>query len=210
MLCCCSCADDTTPPDPHFCTHTDCFSDVKRGLTAFLRDFKQRTGLGVNWWTGGLTWFANTADVAAIQPFVDHLELASYFRPDAFNLTGAAQWQSHDAVGYATANPHIMNPNDTAILTHDFGYRLEQLVLGLGLSSFSHMRVPKSILDADCVYEGYLGYHLPECNTTAYSAVYASTRGSHSSIGGNGALPYTWDRMCVGVDRISTQQGNHH
>ncbi len=190
-------ADDTTPADPHFCTHMDCFGDVKRGLTHFLRELKQRTGLGVNWWTGGLTWFANTADVAAVQPFIDHVELASYFRPDAFNMSGASLWQSRDAIGYLTENPHVMNPNDTTILIEDFGYTYEQLVLGLGLSAFSFMHVPRVLVRSGCVYEGYLGYSLPACNTSAYPAVYARTTGSHSSIGGDGSLPYTWDRMYV-------------
>lgn len=70
---------DTVPPDPHFCVQPDCLGPVKRGLTTFLSGLKAATGHGVHWWTGGLTWFANTCDVAAIQPYVDVLELAAYW-----------------------------------------------------------------------------------------------------------------------------------
>ena len=78
---------DTTPPDPHFCTHLDCFTEIKQGTTAFLRELQQCTGRGVNWWTGGLTWFANTVDVAAIQPYIENLELAAYWNDDPFNAS---------------------------------------------------------------------------------------------------------------------------
>jgi hypothetical protein len=138
---------DTVPPDPHFCVGTPCLGAVKRGLTAFLRSLKAATGRGVHWWTGGLTGFANTCDVAAIQPYVEVVELAAYWTPDPFNLTGAARWKSVDELGFRTPNPNIMNPNDTQILrAPPYSYTSEQLMVGAGLSSFSYLDVPKAVL----------------------------------------------------------------
>ena len=197
---------DTVPPDPHFCTHPSCLHDVKHGLTLLLSALKAKTGLGVNWWCGGLTWFANVAHVADVQPFIDNLELGSYFDPAPFNTSAAASWTAVDALGYKTLNPHIMNPNDTAILVDDYGYSRSQIVVGVGLSSFSFMRFPRSML-ADCVATGFL-LDWPTCNTSMFDAVYSSTPGSHSSIGGGGHLPYRWDEIAADVAAGRAEQGS--
>lgn len=130
----------------------------------------------------------------------------SYFNPDPFNISDAASWTDVDAVGYKTRSPHIMNPNDTAILVEAYCYSRSQIVVGVGLSSYSFMGFPRTKL-MDCVATGFL-LDGPTCNTSLFEAVYASTPGSHSSIGGGGHLPYRWDEIAADVAAGRAVQGS--
>ena len=177
------------------------------GLTSFLGELKTATGRNVNWWTGGLTWFANTAHVADIQPFIDNLELSAYWDSAPFNTSDAGSWDSYDTLGYKTRNPHVMNPNDTAILVDDYGYRPDQIVAGVGLSSFSYMQVPEAILPL-CAYQGFLGTGPPECaNISKYPMVTAADSLSHASIGTNGVVGRCWDQIQQDVATGGAVQG---
>ena len=74
---------------------------MKDGLTVFLKQLNKATGgLNVNLWTGGLTWFANTAHVADVQPYIDNLELSAYWDSAPFNTSDAASWDAYDTLGY--------------------------------------------------------------------------------------------------------------
>ena len=85
--------------------------------------------------------------------------------------------------------------------------RPEQLLVGVGLSSFSYLNVPHSILEL-CAYQGYLGYGLPECNTSSFPAVSSTTPGAHSSIGADGVVGRSWDQIEADVAAGRAVQGS--
>ena len=101
-----------------------------------------------------------------------------------------------------------MNPNDTAILVHDYGYRPDQIVVGVGLSSFSTMQVPEAILPL-CAFQGYLGTGPPECaNISNYNVVNATNSLSHASIGSQGVVGRSWDQIEQDLAAAQAVQGS--
>jgi hypothetical protein len=106
-------------------------ADAKRGLTAFLRQLKQKSrALGhevqISMDTGSLTGLLNIAEVGAIQPYVDKLEFMSYWTNLTSNLSLAA---SNDLYGSIDHN--------IAILLRNYRYAAWQIIIGVGLSAES-------------------------------------------------------------------------
>ena len=156
-----------------------------RGLTRFLADVKTRTGTGTNWW-GGLYEMKNVADPAALQPFIDYLETGDYFN-DFGSYSSQLGW-----------NPHIFELRDVDELIEGYGYRKDQILLGVGLSSYSFMDVPSAVLP-QCAYDGYLGC-CPSCpGGVPPRGSYAADPRSHSSVGGNGHYAHLWDQTQADV-----------
>ncbi len=156
-----------------------------RGLTRFLADVKARTGVGTNWW-GGLYEMNNVADPAALQPFIDYLETGGYFN-DFGSYNSKLGW-----------NPHIFELRDVDELIKSYGYTSDQILLGVGLSSYSFMGVPSAVLP-QCAYNGYLGC-CPSCpGGAAPPGSYAADPWSHSSVGGNGHYAHLWDQTQADV-----------
>jgi 2,5-diketo-D-gluconate reductase A len=148
------------------------------GLTNFLRRLKVQTGNGVNWWTSFNYLFEKVADIAALQPFIDTVEYGTYFNDLA---------QSSSA--------HVFRLADARALVQTYGYRPDQIMLGVGLSSYSWMGVNMAVLPL-CAYQDYLDCDPPACaNASAAVQVYASDRSSHSSLGGGGVEGRRWDKI---------------
>jgi len=159
-------------------------SAVKHGMTAFLRKFKESTGHGTNWW-GDNFQFKNLADVAAVQPYIDFVEFNGYFDDD----------QSYDSK--SGWNPHVFELNHATELIQKFGYKSSQILLGIGLSSYSWMNTPKSVL-AECAWNGRLGC-CPGCAADQGVHCFASNRASHSSLGGSGFRGQLWDKTVADI-----------
>ena len=102
-----------TPPEPR----------IVAGLTHFLATLKRSSGLGTNFWTAFNYQFLSVANASAVQPYLDHVEFGSY-------------WND-----FKSADPHEFELSDARTLVRDHGYSPSQILLGVGLSSYSWMGV---------------------------------------------------------------------
>ena len=87
--------------------------------------------------------------------------------------------------------------SDVDELLSEFGYKPEQILLGVGLSAYSFMDTPVAVLP-ECAYDGSLGC-CPGCSAGEGRQVYSSEPGSHSSVGGSSHPAYLWDQIAKDV-----------
>ena len=160
-----------------------------RGLSDFLCSLKMATGLGTNWW-GGLTRMKQVVDIAAVRrcQAIDFIETGDYFND------------------YSVSNPHSFELSETDELVQTYGFRPAQLLLGVGLSAFSWMNVPRRVLPI-CAYAGRLGC-CPGCSADEGVHAFASNPLSHSSVGGHPYHAYLWDQIQADVAAGRAEKGH--
>ena len=148
-------------------------ASARRGLTTFLRRLKEETGLGVSFDIGSLSGYENIAEVRAIQPYVDHLELMTYFT----NLSAPLQ-------NIGTPTQRGVQDDIRDLLSPPNNYNASQITLGVGLSSASVMNVSLADLPS-CAYWGW-GCDRPADGQPGPP----TTGGPHSTVG---LHTPTWD-----------------
>jgi hypothetical protein len=153
---------------------------LSRGLSDFVCHLKAATGRGVNWW-GGLTRIKIMVDVAAVRRCngIDFIETGDYFND------------------YSVNNPHSFELKETTELVQTYGYRPQQLRLGVGMSAFSWMNTPQRVLSL-CAYAERLGC-CPGCSEDEGVHAAASNPQSHSSVGGHPFHAYLWSQIQVDI-----------
>lgn len=154
---------------------------VVAGVTRFLANLKRLSGVGTNWWTAFNYQFLSVANASALQPYLDHVEYGSY-------------WND-----FKSTDPHQFELSDARRLVSDHGYLPSQILLGIGLSSYSWMGTPEALLLL-CAYPGFLRTDMPGCaNASVARQVFATDRQSHSTIGGQGMQGRTWNELAADV-----------
>ena len=174
---------------------------ARKGLTLFLQRLKEETGLGVSFDIGALSGFKNIAEVAKIQPYVDHLEFMSYFT----NLTAPL----NTAVHKTPADGGSVLDNIQELLAPPLNYRADQIIIGVGLSSDSVMNV--SLVGEDnassCAYWGW-GCVRPDDGVKDEPP---TAGGPHATNGGTDAIGTpgrrTWDQIKADVEAGKGQRG---
>lgn len=167
---------------------------ARTGLTTFLRRLKETTNLGVSFDIGALDGFENIAEVDKVQPYIDHLEIMSYFT----NLTAplnAAEHKSPSSGGSVLQNIE-------ALLAPPNNYRRDQIVVGVGLSSDSVMNV--SLVGRDnassCAFWGW-GCERPADGVKDEPP---TVGGPHATMGGTDSIGTpgrrTWDQIKEDVE----------
>ena len=167
---------------------------ARTGLTTFLRRLKETTSLGVSFDIGALDGFKNIAEVDQIQPYIDHLEIMSYFT----NLTAPLNAAEHKIPSNGGS---VLQDIETLIAPPN-NYRRDQIVIGVGLSSDSVMNV--SLVGRDnassCAYWGW-GCERPADGVKDEPP---TTGGPHATMGGTDSIGTpgrrTWDQVKQDVE----------